>query len=225
MGRQIPGLREPNFLPSFHNVMDRPRSPLSVSLLACLLVWAAPAAWAQDSAQSESADPKAETAAPARKRAISGDMAAALAASMPKYNPPPKPAERKDGEDVDMRDVDKPRNGIIRLPKYVVQEQKPPVFTEREISTSKGLAAIALRRYFTETTLALNAFTVPLFGISKEAYAEMLYSEDERLKNISDLNSTANDVNLINPANAKAIREATRDTYFRGYDYTYIKRN
>lgn len=204
--------------------MDRRYLHSSALLIACLLGLAPVAAWGQAAATPEKTDRKAEPTPP-RARAISGDVAAALAASLPKYNPP-KPVEKKpDTDDVDMRDVDKPRNHIIRLPKYVVQEDKPPVFTEREISTSKGLAAIALKRYFTESTLALNAVTIPLFGISKEAYAEMLYAEDERLKNMADLKASADDVNLVNPANAKAIRQATQDTYYRGFDYTYLKRN
>ena len=43
----------------------------------------------------------------------------------------------------DLRDIDKPRNGIIRLPNYTVQEKKPPVFRERDIYTREGLADLA----------------------------------------------------------------------------------
>lgn len=203
--------------------MKHSRFPSSSLLLACLLGLAPATVWAQETTKPDSTEQKSETSPP-KKRAISAGLAAALSASMPKYNPP-KPVKKSVDDDVDMRDVDKPRNHIIRLPKYVVQEDKPPVFTEREISTSKGLAAIALKRYFTETTRALNAVTIPIFGVSKEAYAEMLYAEDERLKNISDLNSAARDVNLVDPANAKAIRQATQDTYNRGIDYTYIQKH
>jgi hypothetical protein len=192
--------------------MAPPRLQSAASLLAATL-WLAPAGLSAP-------QPADHDAPPPRKRAISADVAAALSASMPKYNPP-KPVEKKPGDDVDMRDVDKPRNKIIRLPQYVVKEKKPPVFTEREISTDKGLSDIALRRYFSETGLALNRFTIPLFGISKEAYAKMLYAEDERLKNISDLNDSARDIGLVNPENAKEIRRATQDTYDRGYDYIY----
>lgn len=162
---------------------------------------------------------------PPRARALSDNLADALAASMPKYNPPPKPAPKEPGEEVDLREVDKPRNQIIRLPEYVVREQKPPVFTEREISTTKGLNAIALQRYFSQTGLALNRFTIPLFGISKEAYAQMLYAEDERLQNMNELDAAAKDVNLVDPESAKKLKEAARDTYHRGFDYTYRKRD
>ena len=53
----------------------------------------------------------------------------------------------------------------------------------------------------------------------------MLYAEDERLKNISELNDTAKDISLVNPENAKEIKAATRDTYGRGFDYTYRKKD
>jgi|UniRef100_UPI004048EAF9 hypothetical protein len=159
-----------------------------------------------------------------KHRSFSTGVAAALAASMPKYDPP-KPAEKKpEEEDVDLRDVDKPRNQIIRLPEYVVQEKKPPVFRERDIYTTKGLAELAKRRYLSQSVQALNRYTIPLFGMSAEAYAMMLYAEDERLENISELNASADDVGLVDPENARQIREATRDTYQRGFDYTYRKK-
>jgi hypothetical protein len=60
--------------------------------------------------------------------------------------------------------------------------------------------------------------------MSAEAYAMMLYAEDERLENISELNASADDVGLVDPENARQIREATRDTYQRGFDYTYRKK-
>lgn len=159
------------------------------------------------------------------QRVLSKNVAEALAARMPKYNPPapePEPAEAPD--ESDMREEDKPRNKIIRLPEYVVREEKPPVFRERDIYTSKGLAALAKSRYLSETSLGLNKFTIPLFGIGAEAYALMLYQEDERLKNISDLNETADDIERVDQENAKEIREATRDTYGRGFNDRYRSR-
>jgi len=156
-------------------------------------------------------------------RVVSPEVAAALAAGMPKYNPP-KPVEKTE-DDIDMREVDKPRNQIIRLPEYVVREERPPVFRERDIHTQKGLRELARMRYLSDTGQALNRFNIPLFGMGADAYALMRYEEDERLKNISDLNAAARDVSLVNPENAKAIREATRDTYARENPITYRKQN
>jgi len=168
--------------------------------------------------------PAAET--PERPRPISRGVAAALAAAMPKYNPP-KPIVESEDESVDMRDIDKPRNKIIRLPAYVVREKKPPVFSEREIHTKKGLAALAKNRYLSRLDREfLNVFTLPLFGLSQDARALQTYAEDERLENMADLKESADDVGLVDPDNAKEIKAATRNTYGRqGFDYTYRKRN
>jgi hypothetical protein len=195
--------------------MLHPRLHSTAALLAAAL-WLTPAGLSAQAAPAKD-QPASQDAPPPHQRAISTGVAAALTATLPKYNPP-KPVVKKPEDDRDMRDVDKPRNRIVRLPQYVVREKKPPVFTEREIYTDKGLSDIALKRYFSETGRALNSFTIPLFGISKEAYAKMLYDQDERLKNMSDLKSSANDISLINPENAKEIKQATQDTYDRGYD-------
>ncbi len=154
------------------------------------------------------------------RRTVSKNVAAALAASMPKYDPP-KPKEEKPVDDRDLREVDKPRNKIIRLPEYVVRQEKPPVFRERDIYTNKGLAQLAKNRYLSETAKGLNRYTIPLFGMGAEAYALARYEEDERLENISDLNQSADTIEQVDPKNAKEIREATRDTYNRGFDYRY----
>ena len=171
---------------------------------------------AQSSAEKE--DPPKSN-----QRAVSKNVAAALAARMPKYNPP-KPEPDKVADDRDMREVDKPRNKIIRLPEYVVRQDKPPVFRERDIYTNKGLAELAMKRYLSETSLGLNKFTIPLFGVGAEAYSLMLYQQDERLKNIAELNETADDIDRVDPENAEELREATRETYGRGFDDRYRNR-
>jgi hypothetical protein len=158
--------------------------------------------------------------APKRSRAISAEASAALAAVAPRYTPPPpKPEPKPESEQVDMREVDKPKNTIVRLPKYVVQEQKPAVFSERAITTDKGLADIAVRRYMSEMDRALNRFTIPLFGASMEARALAMYAEDERLKNMSDLRDAAVDAAKSDPAAGTYILRSTRDTYMRTSDF------
>lgn len=186
------------------------RTSLAAITLGVLI--AGPIASAQETTDKEE-DPSPKQS----RRAVSKNVAAALAARMPKYSPP-KPVEKKkaiDGQD--MRDIDTPRNKIIRLPEYVVRERKAPVFREQDIYTEKGLKELAAKRYFSTTNLALNKFTLPLVGIGAEAYALMLYQQDERLKNISDLNESADDVSLIDEDSAEEIRKVTRETYHRGF--------
>lgn len=164
--------------------------------------------------------PKAST--PKRTRAISSEVAAALTAASPKYSPPPpKPEPKPEEEKVDLRDVDKPKNGIVRLPKYIVQEPKPPVFTERAINTQKGLTDIAVRRYISDADRALNRFTLPLFGTSAEQRALAMYAEDERLKNMADLNDAANTASKSDPAAGSYIRREAQKTYLRTSEFSW----
>ncbi len=165
------------------------------------------------------ANPAPEPVRPKRERRMSSNLASSLSATLPKYNPPPKP--NPEDEDVDLRDVDKPKNGIIRLPKYTVQEKKPPVFRERDIFNRAGFADLAKRRYLTNTYRALNSFYIPLFTASPEEHALAMYAEDERLQNMSDLKETARDVSRSSQRDAAAIRRATKDTYMRTEEFGF----
>lgn len=198
-------------------------------LLAALV--APPSSAADTSAPAANpaaASPVLNPAAPAssapsasrRSRAISGEVAAALAAATPKYTPPPPPPPPKpEAELVDMREIDKPKNTIVRLPKYIVQEKKPPVFRERDIHTEKGLTDIAMRRYISDADRALNRWTLPLFGTSKEARALAMYAEDERLKNMSDLKDAATNAAKSDAASGEYIRRESNKTFLRSSDF------
>jgi hypothetical protein len=158
-----------------------------------------------------------------RDRPVSSGVASALAASMPKYNPPPKPAPvAVDGA---ARDVDNPKDGIIRLPKYTVQEKKPPVFRERDIYTTGGLADLAKNRYLTATDRMLNRVTLPLFGTSQEARAMAMFAEEERLHNMSDLKDTAKDISRTDPNDGAYIKRVTDQTYMRDSGFGYDSRS
>lgn len=166
---------------------------------------------------SEKAPPPS---APKRTRAMSPEVAAALAAASPKYSPPPpKPEPKPEEEKLDLREIDKPMNTIIRLPKVIVQEPKPVIFSERVISTDKGLKEIAMRRYISDVDRALNRFTIPLFGTSKESRALAMYAEDERLRNMSELEATATAVSAADAAGGTYIRRESQKTFMRSSDF------
>ncbi len=154
-------------------------------------------------------------------RVISPDVAAQLSAAAPKFTaaPPPKPTPEE--EQPDLRDIDKPKNSIIRLPKYVVHEKPPPVLAEHVVNTSKGLAEIAMKRYLTETYRALNSFTLPLFGRSAEANALAMYAEDERLKNMADLKDDAALVSASDKAAGMYVKRQVDQTFLRSGDFDW----
>ena len=158
--------------------------------------------------------------APKRTRVISSEVAAALAAASPKYTPPPpKPEPKPEAEQPDLREIDKPKNTIVRLPKVIVQEPRPVILSERAVHTEKGLTDIAMRRYISDVDRALNRFTLPLFGTSAEARAMAMYAEDERLKNMSELDDAANNASKSDAAAGTYIRREAQKTYLRTSDF------
>lgn len=163
-----------------------------------------------------------DDATPPPTRRFHSTLAASLADSMPKYDPP-KPVVKKaeDEDDVDLRDVDKPKNRIVRLPNYTVRGKRPPIFRERDINTTKGLAAIAMRRYLSEADRALNKYQLPLFGASNEARALAMYREDERLKNMADLDDAARTAGKADPKEAAEIKRMNQDANMRWSDFGY----
>ena len=141
-----------------------------------------------------------------RRRAISPEVQAQLSAITPKFAPPPpKPAPKPEEDLADARELDKPRNGIIRLPTVVVQEPKNPVLNERAVNTKKGLESIAVKRYISEVDKAMNRFTLPLFGQSVQARAMAMYAEDERLQNMGDLKDAATAAGMSDKASGSYI--------------------
>jgi len=157
-----------------------------------------------------------------RSRVVSADLAAQLAAATPKYTPPPpKPPAPDEDEATDLRDVDKPRNGIIRLPKYIVTQPRPPVLSERAVYTKSGLNDLAIKRYLSEGYRVLNGFTLPLFGTSAGARAMQMYDEDERLKNMSALNEDARMVSASDKAAGLYVKRQVQETYMHAPDFDW----
>lgn len=93
------------------------------------------------------------------------------------------------------------------------------MFRERDIYTQKGLAEIAMRRYSTEADRALNRWTLPIIGMSKEARALAMYAEDERLRNMSDLREAGLNAARTDPTAGDFILRESRKTYLRSSDF------
>ncbi|MEI6466897.1 MAG: hypothetical protein WCQ89_19380 [Verrucomicrobiota bacterium] len=201
--------------------------PLAAALGTALLTTALPAqnpATPAPPATAESAAPRtAEVESPRRTRAVSNGVAAALAAASPKYTPPvpkpPPPPPKPEEELPDLRDVDKPKNGIVRLPKYVVREPKPVIFSERAISTTKGITDIAMKRYLTETDRVLNRFRIPILTMTNEERALAMYAEDERLKNMSDLKDNATAAGMADSNSGSYLKKEAQKTFLRSSDF------
>lgn len=179
-------------------MMRSARFPLVLSVLA-LLGLSAPALQAQAAASAEKKE--ADTPAPKRSRAISGEVAAALSAAMPKYDPPKAVEPPPEEELADLRETDRPRNKIIRLPEYVVQEKKPPVFTDRDLRSTADRA--------TKLFPGLN-----LSGLNKNVAGEMLW-EQERKENMLAFADLASVGSAANPEQQRYYKKLSNETYIR----------
>jgi hypothetical protein len=148
---------------------------------------------------------------------ISPQATAVLAAHMPKFDPP-KPSKPVD-ELPDLRDIDKPKNQIIRLPKVVVHQERPPIFTTRELNTASGLNDVAMKRYVTDPNAMPSAFAAGLTRFLFQSYANDQYQEDERLRNISSIQGSAD---MFQSAGDKKesddLKSLSEDAYLRRDD-------
>ncbi|HEX2855801.1 MAG TPA: hypothetical protein VHO24_21370 [Opitutaceae bacterium] len=167
---------------------------------------------------------------PKRSRAVSDGVAASISASMPKFTPQAKAPEPKpESELPDLRETDKPRNTIIRLPEHVVREKAPPVLRERTVYTKEGMQALARQRYLTDVDLALNRFRIPLFspisvggnssGNATTDRALLMYAEEERLQNMAELNDAAALVSASDKSAGLYIKREAQKTYIRRDDF------
>ncbi len=154
--------------------------PLPILLVACLTA----SSWAQAPESSPEQSRASEPTTPSR--GISRETAAALSAAY-RYQPPPP--EPEDDEDVDMRDVDKPRNEIIRLPRFLVEEQRPPIFSEQNLYNARQLEKLAAQRYLSD--FHRNMLSRYRIGRDDEAYARLRYQEELRLQAISTFGQQA----------------------------------
>jgi hypothetical protein len=184
---------------------------MAVSATAAVHAQAQPAAAPDTSAiilAPKPASPPAQASAPAPS-APSG-FEADVASSMPKYKPvDPQPAAALVSED-------KPKNDIPRLPvavmsQYLVKGDRVRNFREQDLNTPEGLIAISFKNH--PGLLIGNIFNLN----APVAYA-MIKDEEERSAR-DDMRDTAYAIAVGGDlAEAKAILEATGETYMREED-------
>ncbi len=139
-------------------------------------------------------------------RSVSPAVAAALASGMPKYNPPtPTPVVN---EPKDLRDIDKPRNGIPRLPSYVVRDARPVIFKDRDFYTKDAIVSLS---YKIHPGLILGDF----LGLNAGPAYEM-YMDEQRQVEMADLTDTANAIGRGgDKSESQYILQEAQDTYMR----------
>ena len=172
--------------------------------------------------------PSAFATTPPAPSAISAEIAAKLIAARPKLPPlvqpiAPKPAD----ETPDLRETDKPQNGIVRLPKYVVREARPPVFREQDIYTPQALSRRLAKRYYPEWYRAFTGLIhytpLALFFPSAEASAMAQFAEDERLRNKAEFADYAAMLMTSSPASGVRLRSEAQQAFMPPSDFGWHK--
>jgi hypothetical protein len=154
-----------------------------------------------------------------KRRIQSSELNDAVISSIPKYSPPKPVVAKADDDPTAAQDPDKPRNGIIRLPKYVVHDSTPPIFTKKDVLTPTGRDDLAMRQYIMDTN-GMPTFAAYMAKQLFQANASQQYADAERASNISSLRSDANAAALSGDmAESKFIREQSNDTYLRRSDW------
>ena len=135
---------------------------------------------------------------------------------MPKYAPPPPKPAADNSSSSPILGHGGPKNRIYRLPAVVVEGERPPVFTEGEIHTQKGLGELAVKRYIPDVVQAMNSLTLPFFGRSLEAIAIDMWREDERLRHLSEIGAQIDNLRFNGQDDeAKELKRLADDTLVR----------
>ncbi len=142
------------------------------TLLTCLLTLA-PAMGANEESSNDTAK---------RNRAASSGVSAALSAGLAYNPPPPEP------EIVEPEPEEQPKNGIVRLPNYVVQGQRPPVFRDKDLLRKEELAKAAQKKYLSSLDRSfLSRYSGPSWSnFSNEKRAMQAFYDEERKEAIAE---------------------------------------
>jgi hypothetical protein len=143
---------------------------------------------------------------PSRPRVLSPTMSAQLSALAPKFDPAVAAAAGKSIEaGVDLREIDKPRNTILRLPDFEVNEEKIPSMRPSELITPPERLRLALKKY-----PGLHVGSLPFF--SNNGVALMMQAEDERLERMKEMNDL---LSLLPTSQQKQVKPMVDDAFLR----------
>jgi hypothetical protein len=178
-----------------------------------------PAILATPTAPATAPNTAAEPKQPNRARAISPATAAQLTAALPKFEQPPAasaatPAANPTPPDsaVDLREVDRPRNTIIRLPSYLVQEEKPVILTERDVRTPRARLHLALQKH---PGLRLGSFWI----FRNDGIALAMLAEEERLEQKQYFEDLVQLTQFSDPGTKATAKQGVEHAFMRTADF------
>lgn len=147
-----------------------------------------------------------------RPRLMSPETASKLGVAQPQFSPKGEAKEAEPSRD--LREVDKPRNGIIRLPPHVVHERKMPILKERDILTPQGKLELALKRH---PGLRLRIPFLPF--LNNNGIAMAMIEEEFRLERIAEMNDLVGMMSITDPAGGNAVKKGAARGFLRSNDW------
>lgn len=157
--------------------------------------------------------PAAAPSAPSdRPRLLSPETASKLAPSRPFVPKPPTEETAPTVAAADLRETDKPRNGIVRLPPHLVQGLKMPILKERDILTPYGKLQEAYKRY-----PGLRFGSLPFF--SNNGVARAMLEDDFRLERIAEMNDLMGLMSFTDGAGAKVLMKGAARGFLRSNEW------
>jgi len=136
---------------------------------------------------------------------VSSPISAAIIAGLPKYKPGP----------VDEKPTVSP-DGVVQMPKFFVYTEKVPAFSERDLYSKDGFAALLRKKYPGASVRGQDPDRIEGYVPN---YGALMYSEDKRLsqmthfKNFADILLRVGDV-----AGSKELNAEIRRTFSRHPD-------
>ena len=106
--------------------------------------------------------------------------------------------------------------GEVRMEPFEVKDFRLPRTEPLQWLTQKAQTVELVKQYITPfDRYFLNRFTLPLFGISKEARARMMYEEDKRLQDMQWINDQVEQTKLLDPDTAKELLKIRNNIFVR----------
>jgi len=137
---------------------------------------------------------------------LSPAIIAQLTSQLPVWSPPPPTNQTPAAAAPADPDV-------VPMKPVVVLGDRLPRIDDQQWLTPTARVDVLKKRYLSDFDRSfLNRFTLPLFGVSQEARAQMMYEEEKRLQDLQWMNDQVEQLKKLDPAEAKdlaTIRDAT----------------
>jgi hypothetical protein len=109
---------------------------------------------------------------------------------------------------------------IVRMDPLIVWGERLPKTDKLDWLTPEARDVVLVKTYITPfDRFFLNRFTLPIFGISKEARARTMYEEDKRLREMRWMNDEIDQIKRLDAKEAKALLSVRNALFSRFSEY------